>query len=56
MKGDRTTLDFTFLCFSVGIGPPGDDIVLMHSTMSTCPQVGAICYPQTLRINKEMMY
>jgi hypothetical protein len=55
MKGDRTTLDFTVLCFSVGTGPPGDVVVLMHSTMSTCPQVGARCYPQFLGITKEMM-
>jgi hypothetical protein len=27
----------------------------MHSTMSTCPQVGAICYPPFLGITKEMM-
>jgi hypothetical protein len=27
----------------------------MHSTMSTCPRVGARCYPQFLGITKEMM-
>jgi hypothetical protein len=27
----------------------------MHSTMSTCPQVGARCYPPFLGITKEMM-
>jgi hypothetical protein len=29
-------------------------VVLMHST-STCPQVGATCYPPFLGITKEMM-
>jgi hypothetical protein len=28
-----------------GTGLPGDVVVLMHSTTSTCPQVGARCYP-----------
>ena len=55
MKGDRTTLYFTILCFSVGTGPPIDVAVLMHSTTSTCPQVGARCYSQFLGITKEMM-
>ena len=45
MKGDRTTLDFTVFCFIVGIGLLGDIVVLMHSMASTCPQVGARCYP-----------
>jgi hypothetical protein len=27
-------------------GTLGDCLVLMHFTMSTCPQLGAICYPQ----------
>jgi hypothetical protein len=30
-------------------------VVLMHSTVSTCPQVGARCYPKLLEITKEMM-
>ena len=45
MKGDRTTLDITVFCFNVGTILPGDDAVLMHSTMSTCPQIGVRCYP-----------
>jgi len=43
------------LCFSVSTGPPGDVAVLMHSTTSTCPQVGARSYPQLLGLTKEMM-
>ena len=27
----------------------------MHSMVSTCPQVGAICYPHFLGITKDMM-
>jgi hypothetical protein len=27
----------------------------MHSMVSTCPQVGARCYPPFLGITKEMM-
>jgi hypothetical protein len=54
-RGDKTTLDFIVLCFSVGTGPPGYVLVLMHSTASTCPQAGARCYPQLLGITKEMM-
>jgi hypothetical protein len=34
---------------------PEDVEVLMHSTVSTCPQVQARCYPPFLRITKEMM-
>jgi hypothetical protein len=30
-------------------------MVLMHSMMSTCPQVGSKCYPPFLGITKEMM-
>jgi hypothetical protein len=30
-------------------------VVLIHSTMSTCPQVGSKCYPHFLGITKEMM-
>ena len=37
------------------MGLPGDTTILMHSTTSTCPQVGARCYPQLLGITKEMM-
>jgi hypothetical protein len=55
MKGDITTLDFTVSCLSVGTYPPRDVVVPMHSMTSTCPQVGAICYPQLLGITKEMM-
>jgi hypothetical protein len=55
MKGDRTTLYFIVLCFSEGTCPPGDVAVLMHSTMSTFPQVGSKCYHQFLGITKEMM-
>jgi hypothetical protein len=55
MKGERTTLDFTILCFNVGTGPPGDVVVLMHSTSSTCPQIGVRCYPKLLGITKVMM-
>jgi hypothetical protein len=55
MKGDRTTLDLTVLCFSVGTDPRGDVAVLVHSTMSTCLQVRTICYRQLLGITKEMM-
>ena len=51
MKGDRTTKYFTNICFNVGTGLPGDVEFLMHSTMSTCPQVGARFYPQNLRDN-----
>jgi hypothetical protein len=56
MKGDRTTIYFKILCFSVCTGPPGDVAVLMHSTTSTFPQVEARCYPQLLGITEEMMY
>jgi hypothetical protein len=56
MKGDRATLDFTVLCFSVGIGSPGDVVVLMDSMASICPQVRARCYPQLPGITKEMMF
>jgi hypothetical protein len=55
MKGDRTTLYFIFLCFSVGTFPYGDVVVLMHSTTSTSPQVEARCYPKLLGITKDMM-
>jgi hypothetical protein len=51
----RATLDFMVLCFSVGTGLTRDVEVLMHSTVSTCPQVGARCYPHFLGITKEMM-
>jgi hypothetical protein len=27
----------------------------MHSTVSTCPNVGAICYPLSLGVTKEIM-
>jgi hypothetical protein len=56
MKGDKGTLYFTVLCFSVGIGPPRDVVVPMHTTMSTCPQVGARCYPHFPWITKEMIF
>jgi hypothetical protein len=47
MKGDSTTLDALIPLFEflAGTGLPGDAAVLMHSTTSTCPQVGARCYP-----------
>jgi hypothetical protein len=49
------TLNKFVVSVCVGTGPPGDVVVLMHSTTSTCPQVGARCYPQFLGITKEMM-
>jgi len=55
MKGDRTTLDLIVLCLILGTGLPGDVVALMHSTVSTCPQVGIRWYPQILAITKEMM-
>jgi hypothetical protein len=47
MEGDSTTLDalIPFSDVLAGTGLPGDVVVLMHSTTSTCPQVGARCYP-----------
>jgi hypothetical protein len=50
------TLNEFVVSVCVGTVPLGDVVVLMHSTMSTCPRVGAICYPQFLGITKEMMY
>jgi hypothetical protein len=47
MKGYGTTVYalITLYEFLVGIGLLGDVVVLMHSTTSICPQVGARCYP-----------
>jgi hypothetical protein len=47
MKGDSTTLDALIPLseFLAGTGLPRDVVVLMHSTTSTCPKVGATCYP-----------
>jgi hypothetical protein len=50
MKGDITTLDFMVSCFSVSTGLLGDVVVIMHSTTSTCPQVGAKCYPHLVSV------
>jgi hypothetical protein len=43
IKGDSTTLDALMHLskFFTGTGLPGDVLVLMHSKVSTCPQVGA---------------
>jgi hypothetical protein len=30
-------------------------VILMHSISSTCPQVGATCYPPFLGVTKEIM-
>ena len=47
MKGDIATLDYLIPLseFLTGTCLLGDVVVLMHSTTSTRPQVGAICYP-----------
>ena len=42
-------------CFSVGTCTPIYVLVPMHSTTSTCPQVGDKCYPQFPGKTKEMM-
>ena len=47
MKGDSTTLDALIPLFEflAGTDLPEDDMIIMHSMVSTCPQVGARCYP-----------
>jgi hypothetical protein len=41
----RPSCTWQFYVSLLGTSIPGDVAVLMHSTTSTCPQVGAKCYP-----------
>jgi hypothetical protein len=47
MKGDSTTIDslIPLSNFLAGTSLPGYVVVLMHFMKSTCPQLGARCYP-----------
>jgi hypothetical protein len=51
IRSDNTALYalMVFLETCVGIGHTKYDEVLMHSTVSTCPHVGAIYYPLSPR-------